>query len=85
MSMLQISLTDRQREFVDAQVKSGQFADANAYVQALVKQAQRREARSKISELLLEGLNSGEPIEATPAFWNELQVRYAEPVEGGAA
>jgi antitoxin ParD1/3/4 len=34
---------------------------------------QKLSARERLDALLLEGLNSGEPLPATPVFWRELK------------
>jgi antitoxin ParD1/3/4 len=34
---------------------------------------QKRRAQERLDLLLLEGLDSGEPLPATPAFWAELK------------
>jgi len=34
---------------------------------------QERSARERLDALLLEGLNSGEPLPATPAFWRQIK------------
>lgn len=35
---------------------------------------QRRRAAAKLEALLLEGLDSGEPIEITPGFWERKRI-----------
>jgi len=42
------------------------------------RQDQRREAQRKLEMLLLEGLNSGEPVEANPKYWERKRARLAE-------
>jgi hypothetical protein len=48
-------------EFVDHQVASVK----------LIREDEKRMAEEKLEALLLEGLNSGDPIENTPEYWEE--------------
>lgn len=45
-------------------VRSDFFAD-------LVRQERRRAADERLEEMVLEGLNSGEPVEVTDEWWTE--------------
>ena len=67
MTTLNISLPDNLREWIDDRVKKGDYSSASDYMRDLVRTDQRR--RVNLDELLLEGLDSGEAVEATPAFW----------------
>lgn len=69
MTSLNISLPEALREFVDDQVKSGGYGTASEYIRELIRQDQKRAAEEKLEALLLEGLDSGEPIEVTPEYW----------------
>jgi antitoxin ParD1/3/4 len=42
-------------------------------VRELIREDQKRRARERLDALLLEGLNSGEPIPADADFWTELK------------
>lgn len=57
MATMNVSLPDPMREWVDAQVKGGEYANASDYVRDLIRHDQRRseELRAAISE----GVNSG--------------------------
>ena len=37
----------------------------------LLRQDQKRRAQEKLEALLLEGINSGKPIEITPEYWEK--------------
>jgi antitoxin ParD1/3/4 len=69
MTSLNISLPEALREFVDDQVKNGGYGTASEYIRELIRQDQKRAAEEKLEALLLEGLDSGEPIEVTPEYW----------------
>jgi antitoxin ParD1/3/4 len=86
MTSLNISLPEALREFVDDQVKSGDYGTASEYIRELIRQDQKRAAQEKLEVLLLEGLDSGEPIEVTPEYWErkrrELIERHTRKVKG---
>ena len=70
---MNISLPDEMRAFVEEQLKSGGYSTASEYVRELIRDAQRHAAQNRLEALLLEGLDSGDPIEVTPESWRELR------------
>jgi len=54
-----------------------------AYVERLVRDDQ--EAEDELESLALEGLNSGEPIELWPGYWEEKHRRLEERLKKSAA
>ena len=77
MTSMNITLPEPMREFVEAQVESGSYGTASEYVRALIREDQKRKAQERLESLLLEGLESGDSIEATPVFWAQLRSRIA--------
>lgn len=71
MTSLNISLPKAMREFVESQVQRGGYSTPSEYVRALLREERRRQAEDEIERLLLEGLESGTPIDVTPAFWRK--------------
>jgi antitoxin ParD1/3/4 len=70
--MLNISLPDQVQTFVEEQAIAAGFNSANEYVYHLILREQERVAQQeRIESLLLEGLESGEPLEATDGWWEE--------------
>ena len=70
MTSMNISLPDDLKAFVDQQVQRG-YSSASEFVRELIRNAQKQAAKEQLEALLLEGLDSGEPIEVTPEFWQE--------------
>jgi antitoxin ParD1/3/4 len=66
---MNISLPDTMKDFVDRQVASGRYSSASEYVRKLIRGDEKRTAEEKLEALLLAGLNSGDPIEITPEYW----------------
>jgi len=85
MTSLQISLPEPIRAWIDEQVARGGYETVSAFVCALVSNAQKREAQDRLEALLLEGLDSGPPIEITPQYWDNLKQRARERLSGGEA
>jgi antitoxin ParD1/3/4 len=82
MNTFHIALSDSLKEFVEAQVAAGGYPSANEYIQALLKEAQKRQAWSNVEGQILDGLKSGEPLEVSKDYWDnkrrQLQQRYPE-------
>ena len=72
MTSMNISLPQELREYIERQTKAG-YSTPSEYVRELIRGDQRRRAKERLDALLLEGLDSGEPLPATPAFWDELK------------
>ncbi|MBW4657335.1 MAG: type II toxin-antitoxin system ParD family antitoxin [Drouetiella hepatica Uher 2000/2452] len=69
--MLNIALPDQVAAFVEEQATAAGFNTANEYVYHLIVREQERLAEQRqVEALLLEGLESGSPIEATDDWWN---------------
>ena len=78
MTSLNISLPSSLKEFVEIQVQESGFSTPSEYIRSLVRDDQKRRAEEKLEALLLEGLNSGEPIEITPEYWEKKRARLIE-------
>ena len=81
MSTVTISLPDSLREFVEQQVERRGYGNVSEYFRTLLREAHERESQRRLEELLLEGLESGEGIEATAEFWSGLKADVARRVE----
>jgi antitoxin ParD1/3/4 len=42
-------------------------------IRELIREDRKRSAKERLDSLLLEGLDSGEPLPASAAFWDELK------------
>ena len=78
MTTLNISLPKAMREFIDEQIVQGNYGTASEYIRELLRAAQKQKARERIEALLEEGLSSGEAIEITPEYWQNLRKRLTE-------
>jgi antitoxin ParD1/3/4 len=78
MASLNISLPQNLKDFVEGQVEASGFSTPSEYVRALIRDDQKRRAEEKLEALLLEGLNSGEPIDITPEYWERKRAQLFE-------
>ncbi len=57
MATLNISMPDTMREWIDAQIKGGEYANASDYIRDLIRHDQRQ--RDSLRLALIEGEKSG--------------------------
>ena len=81
MPNITISLPMPLREFVDRQIAVRGFGNVSEYFRTLLREAQEKERETRLEELLLEGLNSGEDIPLNDQFWKDLRAEAAHMVE----
>ncbi len=72
MTSMNISLPEGLKSYVEAQAKDG-YSTPSEFVRELIRLDQKRRAHERLEQLLLEGLDSGEPILADEAFWTNLK------------
>ena len=63
MTIFNISLPDSMQIFVEEQVNQKGYSTAIEYIHHLIRQEQEREEHKRLETMLLDGLDSGEPIE----------------------
>jgi len=71
MTSLNISLPRSMKEYIETQVQEGAFSTPSEYMRALVREDQKRQQQQKLEAKLLESLESGEPVDITPEFWEQ--------------
>ncbi len=69
MQTMNISLPDPMKQYVEEQVAAGAYSSASEYIRELVRADQKRQAKEQLEQTLLDALNSGEAMEATPEWW----------------
>ena len=69
MTTLNISLPKAMRVFIDEAVARGEYSTASEYLRQLIREDQKRVAQDRVERLLLEGLESGEPVEISDEWW----------------
>ena len=72
METMNISLPPALKEYVDAQVSTGNFSTVSEYIRQLIREDQKRKEREDIDRKLLEAIDGG----ATPLTaedWQQLR------------
>jgi antitoxin ParD1/3/4 len=69
MSTMNISLPDALKDFVDDRVRKDGYSTSSEYVRELIRADQVRQAERQLLALLRAGVQSGEPIPVTKAYW----------------
>jgi len=86
METMNIALPEAMKQFVQERVSEGGFSSVSEYVRDLIRADQKRTAEERVDALLLEGLNSGEPIVVTAEYWEakkkRLRQRLSKPPHG---
>jgi antitoxin ParD1/3/4 len=85
MQTMNISLPDQLKDFVDTQVASGRYSSVSEYVRDLIRDDEKRKAQEKLEALLLEAIESGDPIEMTPQTWADLRAEARDLYEARKA
>ncbi|MEO7019588.1 MAG: type II toxin-antitoxin system ParD family antitoxin [Ktedonobacteraceae bacterium] len=69
MTTMNISLPENLKGFVDTQVEQGGYSTSSEYIRELIRSDQKKKLEQRLNSLLLEGLESGEPILVDAAYW----------------
>lgn len=68
MSSVNISLPDSLRVFAERRTEEQGYGTISDYLRELILNDQKRESEARLESMLLDGLNSGDSIEATPEY-----------------
>lgn len=72
-----ITLTDKQNEWIKAQITSGEYTNDSEYIRDLVRRDQEQNAEFRaLKEAVQEGLNSGVSDKTVREIWEEAEQRY---------
>jgi antitoxin ParD1/3/4 len=75
MPTMNISLPESLKDYVEGQVKSGEYSSASEFIRTLVRREQKDREREQLEVRILEGLSSGDVVEASPEIWGQLLQR----------
>lgn len=75
---MNVHLTAELEEFVQEKVQSGLYGSASEVVREALRLLARRDAESRLEDLLLEGLDSGKAREMTDDDWREVRATVRE-------
>ena len=77
---MNISLPEDLKEYVEGRTKTG-YSTPSEYVRELIRGDQKQRAKEKLDAMLLEGLNSGDPIPMNDKFWSGLKQKALAGLE----
>lgn len=75
LTNMNVSLPDTLKDYVEEQVAVGGYGTSSEYLRELIREDKKRKAQEHLETLLIEGLESGEPVPVGPDFWNTLWAR----------
>lgn len=73
MTTMNISVPDEMKAFVEAQMTQEGFASASEYLRALIRDAQKRQAKRELEAKFREAMESGPATPMTPDDWQQLE------------
>ena len=82
MAVVNISLPDQMKNFIDERLDEGRFSSTSEYFRDLVREDQKRRAQERLETLLLQGLESGEPIDVTDQYIHMKRDELLAQIEG---
>jgi antitoxin ParD1/3/4 len=77
MTTMNISLPENLKGFIESQVETGGYSTSSEYIRELIREDQKKKLEQRLSLLLLEGMQSGEPITTDAAYWNAKRQRLS--------
>ena len=77
MQVSELLLPETLERFVEREVAEGGYESTEKYIRHLISVEHKRRAKERLQALIEEGLDSGEPEEATPEWWVELRTEIA--------
>lgn len=81
MASVNLNLTEELQQFVNGQAEAGEFDGAGAYIEALIQRAKK--GKDHLEALLIEGLDSGDPIPLDDDEWNRIRSEVKDRLSNG--
>jgi antitoxin ParD1/3/4 len=78
METMNVALPESMKHFVQERVSEGEYSSVSEYIRELIRADQKRRVEERIDTLLLEGLDSGQPIPVTAEYWEEKKRRLTQ-------
>jgi antitoxin ParD1/3/4 len=78
MDTMNVALPESMKSFVQDRVAEGGYSSVSEYIRELIRADQKRKAEERIDALLLEGLDSGQPVSVTSEYWEAKKQKLTE-------
>ena len=75
MTQFNISLPPAVEEYLQQKVIQEGYENPEQYIYHLILEDQKRESKEDLETMLLDGLESGEPIEVTEEWWEQKKAK----------
>ena len=76
LTSMNVSLPASLRTFAEERARQS-FSSTSEYIRELIRRDQKEAAKEKLEALLIEGLESGEPIVVTEDYWEKKREELA--------
>ena len=83
MATMTISLPEPMRDFIESEVSSGNYGSASELFREMVRERQKAKTQERLESLLLQGLDSGDPIEVTKEYLERRRKSLQSKLEKG--
>jgi antitoxin ParD1/3/4 len=83
MTTMNISVPDEMKAFVEAQMAQEGYASASEYLRALIREAQKRQAKQQLEAKFREALESGPATPMTREDWDSIELEALERWKSG--
>lgn len=81
MATMNVSLPDPMKDWVEDQIKTGQYSNASDYVRDLIRKDQEyRDKRELLVRALVAGEQSGQSNSTVEQIWESVKARHAGDV-----
>ena len=81
MATVNLKLSEELQAFVNSQVEAGRFDGASGYIEALIARA--KNGKENLEALLIEGLDSGDPIPLDADEWTRIRHDVEQRISNG--
>jgi antitoxin ParD1/3/4 len=81
MTTMNISLPDEMKVFVETKIAQEGYASASEYLRALIRDAQKQQAKQELEAKLLDGLR-GPSVRMTRRDWDSIEREAREGLAG---
>jgi antitoxin ParD1/3/4 len=82
MTTMNISVPEEMKAFVEAQMTDEGYASASEYLRALIREAQKRQAKRELEAKFREAIESGPAMPMTRDDWVALRAEAMEGLAG---
>jgi antitoxin ParD1/3/4 len=70
---MSISLPLGMKQLIQEEVRKGYYGTPSDYIRSIIREDLKRRDQEKLEQMLLDGLDSGKPIEMTPQKYKKLR------------